>query len=249
MRHFIKIVLFGIALSASAVVVHPNDQIPASAPVDTDSAGRGGGIAAASVVRVICFKEKTGGTGFVHKSGHIITAAHVVSECERSGIAVIGVGIGGQLQVTDIIADTTLDLAILKTEQKISVPATLSINQSSNLTFGTQVTTWGYPGGYRGALPLLSVGHLAGQDTVKSAHTAVRRWVVNAAFNSGNSGGPLLRVEDGTVIGVVNSKLAPLPKDIENALEALKNQKAGFIYTKKYPDGRTENASEGQVYS
>jgi len=247
MRPFIRTVLFIVAFSASPGAIHPADQIPTSAPVSTDSAGKAGGTAAASVVRVICFKERTGGTGFVHKSGYIITAAHVVSDCERSEIAVVGMGIGGKVKITDIIADHVLDLAILKTEQKITVPTTLSINPNSNLTLGAQVTTWGYPGGYGGALPLLSVGYLAGQDTVKSANKSVRRWVVNAAFNGGNSGGPLLRVEDGTVIGVVSSKLAPLPEHIESALEALKNQKAGFMYTKTYADGKTEKASEGQV--
>lgn len=70
---------------------------------------------------------------------------------------------------------------------------------------------------------------------------------MNAAFNSGNSGGPLLRVEDSKVIGVVSSKLAPMPDVIESALEALSKQNAGFMDEKMYPDGRVEKMSEGQL--
>ncbi len=75
----------------------------------------------------------------------------------------------------------------------------------------------------------------------------MKRWVINAAFNGGNSGGPLINVEDGTVIGVVSSKLAPIPAYIESALEALKNQKSGFSFTKTKTDGTTEQVSEGQI--
>jgi len=71
--------------------------------------------------------------------------------------------------------------------------------------------------------------------------------VVNAAFNGGNSGGPVLNTEDGAVIGVVSSKLAPVPQIIESALEALLAQQSGFEYTRTMPDGSQENVSEGKI--
>jgi len=70
---------------------------------------------------------------------------------------------------------------------------------------------------------------------------------VNAAFNGGNSGGPVLNAEDGSVIGVVSSKLAPIPPIIESALMALQQQSSGFMYTKTLPDGSQESISEGRV--
>lgn len=113
---------------------------------------------------------------------------------------------------------------------------------------GSQVSTWGFPGGYRGRSPLLSVGYLAGMDGRKLPNgNIVKRWVVNAAFNLGNSGGPLIDIEDGSVMGVVSSKLAPVPADVESAMKALTTQNFGMQYTATRPDGSTFKISEGQV--
>jgi hypothetical protein len=57
----------------------------------------------------------------------------------------------------------------------------------------------------------------------------------------------VLSQEDGSIIGVVSSKLAPIPSYIESALDALANQKSGFVYTRTLASGKTENISEGQV--
>jgi hypothetical protein len=59
--------------------------------------------------------------------------------------------------------------------------------------------------------------------------------------------GPVINVEDGTVIGIVSSKLAPIPQFIEAALEALKNQKSGFTFTAKQEGGQEITLTEGQV--
>jgi len=113
---------------------------------------------------------------------------------------------------------------------------------------GAQVSTWGYPGGYDGLLPLLSVGYFAGiQEFADPPRPNVRRWVINAAFNGGNSGGPVLSVEDGRVIGVVSSKLAPLPPFIAQVLSVLTGQKFGLQYELNHPDGTKSSVSEGQL--
>ena len=49
-----------------------------------------------------------------------------------------------------------------------------------------------------------------------------RKWVVNGAFNLGNSGGPVLETKTAKVVGVISSKLAPMPKELEARLEKLK---------------------------
>ena len=89
------------------------------------------------------------------------------------------------------------------------------------MKIGTRITTWGFPAGYSWLTPLLTVGYLAGVDQpVTELGVAPIRWVVNAAFNSGNSGGPIID-DDGEVIGVVVSKLLPVPQQIQDALQAL----------------------------
>ena len=57
------------------------DQVPVAAPMTTDLAGKSGNIAVESVLRVLCPSKNRSGTGFVHKSGNMITAAHVVEGC------------------------------------------------------------------------------------------------------------------------------------------------------------------------
>lgn len=106
------------------------------------------------------------------------------------------------------------------------------------------LSTWGYPSGYLGLLPLLAVGYLSGSETVNDG---VVRYVVNAAFNSGNSGGPLLHLETGEVIGVVVGKLAPLPQYIETILDLLAQQRYGLTWTITLPDGTTQTVGEGKV--
>ena len=218
--------------------------IPVAAPIDTDSAGRGGEIATQSVVRIICREQNSSGTGFLHKSGKLITAEHVVHGCPNP-LALLPTSANVQTSVVGIDAD--LDLALLEPKTSINADA-LSISAIDQFTVGTQVTTWGFPGGYTGSLPMLSVGYLAGIDGLRTATgKVIRRWVVNAAFNAGNSGGPLIHVETGEVMGVVSSKLAPISASTMSALKALENQKSGFMYTVTKPDGTTFQMSEGQV--
>jgi len=50
-----------------------------SAPINSNSAGKGGSLATQSVVRIICPKENSAGSGFLHKSGKILTAAALKS--------------------------------------------------------------------------------------------------------------------------------------------------------------------------
>lgn len=56
-----------------------------------------------------------------------------------------------------------------------------------------------------------------------------------------------MRLEDGNVIGVVSSKLAPLPESVESSLKALSVTKYGLQYTKKEPGKEPSKVSEAQV--
>jgi hypothetical protein len=94
---------------------------------------------------------------------------------------------------------------------------------------------------------MLSAGYLAAMDAHRIGPEVVTRWVVNAAFNSGNSGGPLLLIETGEVIGVVSSKLAPLSAQSQGIINHLETTKSGFFLTITYPDGRTEDVSEAKL--
>lgn len=228
------------------VYAEPRDQIPVTAPMMTDSAGRSGAVATVSVFRIQCLSKKKAGTAFLHKSGKVITAAHIVDGCNAPDIVLIDPS-GKNIMIRDLKVDRDRDLAILDPQSKLKADS-LPISRETKQTIGMQVSTWGYPLGYNGRAPLISVGYLAGiGDSASAGGKLHRRWVVNGAFNLGNSGGPLINIEDGTVVGVVSSKLAPIPKRIAAELEALSEQGSGFRYTITCADGRTEQLSEGQV--
>ncbi len=217
---------------------------PADAPITPESAGRGGILAVRSVVRISCSGWGSMGTGFLHKSGRVITAAHVVADCQDP--AVVGVD-SRPIKVRKIATDPELDLALLSLETPLNAEA-LPLGANDRLPIGLQVSTWGFPGGYGGPAPLLSVGYLSGVESHKTkSGRSVREWVVNAAFNPGNSGGPLIDIASGEVVGVVSSKLSPMPPIVENALETLSKSNAGVVHSVTLPDGKKEKVGEGRM--
>lgn len=218
------------------------NNLPVAAPLDTDFAGRGSQTALASIMRVIHPKAGTGGTGFLHSSGRVLTAEHVVRSAGPTDLILV-TSQGAQIPSKGIHVDARLDLATVEPAASLASLAPLPISAPSTFITGTMLSTWGYPGGYSGLVPLLTVGHLAGSESING----VQRYVVNAAFNSGNSGGPLLHLETGAVIGVVASKLAPLPLQIQSVLDQLAQQKYGMQWTQTLPDGTTQPISETQV--
>jgi S1-C subfamily serine protease len=180
-------ITFSTTGNAAVSVADDLTNIPVAAPIDTDSAGRGGDIASHSVVRLICVDQNSMGTGFLHKSGNIITADHVVRGC--TGLEII-LPTGARSTATITATDRDHDLALVKPGTQITEQA-LTIAPHNEFKIGTNVSTWGFPGGYFGLSPMLSVGYLAGKDAIRAPSGAVvQQWVVNAAFNAGNSGWP-----------------------------------------------------------
>jgi len=155
-------------------------------------------------------------------------------------------GAGQHIGATGVIVDTDLDLAALQPQQRASNGLRI---QKERPSIGEQVHTWGYPLAYNGPSPLLAVGYLAGFNPAQRSVSAriVKHYVVNAAFNPGNSGGPLFAGIEDAVVGVVVSKHAPITEWHLSALEALKNQRSGFMYTAKDSAGQTYEFSEGQL--
>lgn len=229
-----------------APLMHAQTDIKISAPVTTDLAGKTGQDALVSVIRVIVPTANSAGTGFLHKSGVVITAAHVIGKATADKIYLV-LPSNIVVMVDSTVSDEDIDLAILRPKTEIKVKA-LPLSAKASLPVGSQVSTWGFPEGYSGLNPLLTVGYVSGLETVKISPTkSVNRFVVNAAFNRGNSGGPVLDLETGAVIGVVSSKHAPIPPEIMGALEALGNNPSGVQYTGRRQDGTEVSFSEGQV--
>lgn len=232
--------------SLHPIVVWGKDTLPISSQLLTDSAGQTSQEAMSSVFRISCPEPPSSGTGFLYRTGNVITAAHVVEKCKPEHITIL-LSNGKKISVSKIRLDSDIDVALLTPSTKIDGEA-IPFNSIGDFKVGTQVVTWGFPEGYRSLKPLLSVGYLSGIDYEKThEEKMIKRYVVNAAFNSGNSGGPLIDVQSSTIIGVVVSKLAPMPDNIESALQAMKKTKSGLQYSATFKDGTRKSLSEAQV--
>jgi len=174
-----------------------------------------------SVYRVLCPDRNSAGTAFGHRSGQIITAEHVVRGCDPKKLQMIAPS-RAITSVTAVASDPELDLALLTPSVSDFVKVPLDVTSDTTFTMGAQLSTWGFPEGYGGLVPLLSVGYLAGVDERNlKPNVILRKWVVNGAFNRGNSGGPVLETKTAKVVGVISSKLAPMPKELESHIEEL----------------------------
>jgi len=194
---------------------------------------------ARGVARVVA--EGDHGTGFLHHSGHIITAAHIVE-----GRNFANVHFERESHQSKVIAaDQNRDIALLKPNEPLSqrIPS-IPLSSASPLA-GHLVYTWGFPGGVFHVQPLLSVGYLAGvHEHIGTNGTVVERWYVNAAFNLGNSGGALMLRE--AAIGVISRKVAPLKPVTGRALDKLKEKRSEVIFTETI-NGRDVRFTEGEI--
>lgn len=152
---------------------------------------------------MLCLDTNSSGTGFLHPSGHVITAEHVIRQSQN--ILLLDTN-GNKIKAQVKAFDVEIDLAILTINPLVTLKP-LGISRQQEVPVGSRVATWGFPTGYNGLAPLLSVGYLSGVQAFRlPSGNVIQQWIVNAAFNSGNSGGPLLNIDTGEVIGVVSSK-------------------------------------------
>jgi len=217
----------------------PNN-IPTSTKWLLDSVGETGREAVVSVLMILCPRTNCKGTGFLHKSGFVITNYHVVEGVVASEVVAI-LSTGEQISFSSLIVDQNRDLALLKPEKELK--GGLEIDPDSTIKPGVQVSTWGFPLGYNGPAPLLTVGYVSGFiDRNKTKHI-----VVNGAFNPGNSGGPLFISGSNKVVGVVVSKHAPITPFLQSAINALANNRSGVVFSRSDGNGNRIQFVESQI--
>ena len=221
------------------------NDIPISTKWLLDSVGKRGRSVINSIYLIFCPKTGNKGTGFLIKSGQIITNWHVVENCSASEIFGFS-SAGYKIEFQTLKIDKNRDLVMLF--PKNALKGGLEIKDQEIKT-GFQVSTWGYPLGYNGPAPLLTIGYLSGfKDHKKNEKSkVVKRYIINGAFNPGNSGGPLLISRENKVIGVVVAKHSPITPFLKSALKALMSQKSGFLYTAKDSGGVEQGLSEAQI--
>jgi S1-C subfamily serine protease len=236
-------------LGESSLIVEMKNMINNSIPISTkwllDAVGEIGRSAINSVCLIVCTKTNSKGTGFLIKSGHIITNWHVIRDCNVTEVVAISSN-GKIILFQNMLLDKNRDLAILKTTEQLGKGLEI-IDQ--NINVGTQVLTWGYPLGYNGPPPILSVGYLAGfsGDRKDGTSKVIKHYVINAAFNPGNSGGPLFISGNDKVVGVVVAKHAPITSFLAAAIETLSKNSSGIVFTALDEKGSVKQFVESQL--
>lgn len=235
-----------------------SQSIPISTRWLLDTVGETGRSAINAVYVVYSSKTQSKGTGFLLKPGILVTNWHVVCHCQARENLELSCSCAPNVVVHDIVAissanqqqrfrrlvfDQHRDLAVL--EPNTQLPGGLALRAGFEIPIGTQVCTWGYPLGYDGPAPVLTMGYLSGFVARKTP--VVKHFVVNAAFNPGNSGGPLLVAGEDSVAGVVVSKHAPISSWLASILQALRRQQSGFVYTATDDQGNRQAFSEAQL--
>lgn len=181
----------GFAAGLPALAAHFGFKPPVTVP--EGAAGEAGRQRAANADGV------SSGTGFcVHPDGYVLTNHHVIEDARE----ILARSPRHRCALELVFADPTNDLALLRAD--VPPPGVALFRDGPQARLGEAVIVIGYPlGGLLGSGPQVTTGNISsligpGDDT--------RSLQFTAPTQAGNSGGPLLD-DDGTVVGVVSSKL------------------------------------------
>lgn len=164
------------------------------------------------VLNQIAFNQDSGGalsgTGFLidRKRGWLLTNAHVATR--SPSFIKVSFKDGDQIEAKRIHVDPLMDLAIIAISPK-SIPDTAieaELSCNGYPPSGTSVMAFGHPWGLSYTATRGIVSGLAWFYPSQMIQT-------DAAINSGNSGGPLISLTDGRVIGINTSTYQPDDKD------------------------------------
>jgi len=138
------------------------------------------------------------GTGYVYdKSGHIITAEHVVEGAKKITVRFAD---GSTAAATLVGSDASTDTAVIKVDVAASKLTPLALADSSKVEPGQGVVAIGSPFGYAESITAGIVSAVDRTIEAPNGYSISNTIQTDAAINHGNSGGPLID-ETGKVIG------------------------------------------------
>ena len=134
------------------------------------------------------------GTGFLFRTGQLATNAHVVGDAQRVQVESQD---GERFPAKVVYKSAERDLAILEFSSPIRpFQAVIPLrSRSGKLDIGEGVVVIGSPGGLKGTMTTGIVSQVYSSGAIQ----------LNAAINSGNSGGPVFDMQ-GRVLGIVSQK-------------------------------------------
>lgn len=150
--------------------------------------------------------QAVSGSGFIISSdGYILTNYHVISYAAQSNYEITVMTYDGTSYKAKIVGvDSSNDIAVLKIDATGLTPATFG--DSDEMAVGDTVYAVGNP---LGELQFsMTTGHISALDrtiTTDEGGVPINMFQIDAAVNSGNSGGPVYN-SAGQVIGIVTAK-------------------------------------------
>ncbi|WP_407396777.1 S1C family serine protease [Treponema sp.] len=190
------------------------------------------------IQRGVGYADSVLGSGFfISKDGYIVTNHHVISDMvnkKYEGYSRLYIKLADdpdtRIPAKVIGYDSTLDIALIKTE--VEAPYVFALGSSSDLSVGDKVYAIGSPLGLE---KTLTSGIISSTD--RQLFTAGTVFQIDAAVNSGNSGGPLVD-EQGRVQAIVFAGVANYQGlNFAIPVEYLKNE-LPFLYAggeRKHP--------------
>ena len=153
------------------------------------------------VVVVACPQEKSYGTGWFIDHSHVVTAYHVVANCASPQLLRSPWSSSASLQAYD----PDLDVALLKVEDPPGWARGLPLSES--VAIGDSVYVVGYPiqlyEEVDGDINAMSEIPRVQKATVTWINPERRIFEFSPGTDAGNSGGPIISVESGGVVGIV----------------------------------------------
>jgi putative serine protease PepD len=139
------------------------------------------------------------GSGFViDEEGHIVTNEHVVSGAESVAVRFLD---GSEVDADVVGTDPSTDIAVLDVDRPSSRLTPLSFAAAGSLQVGNPVIAIGSPFGLEGTLTTGVISALGREIQSPNRFTIENAVQIDAALNSGNSGGPVLDSQ-GRIVGV-----------------------------------------------
>jgi 2-alkenal reductase len=146
------------------------------------------------------------GTGFVwDAAGHVVTNYHVVQDAKVLEVKFAS----GEVRKASIIGVApSYDLAVIRIEDKASLPPPIAVGSSGGLKVGQAAFAIGSPFGLDQSLTSGIISALKRHIPTSNGHEVANVIQTDAAINPGNSGGPLLD-SAGRLIGVNTAIFSP----------------------------------------
>lgn len=158
------------------------------------------------------------GSGFFVSPTTILTNAHVVGELPENAEKLLDiysntdvahsvfwvVHAGKRYRARFVGRDPDVDLARLEIRNEIPGTTVAILGNSDNVKVGDQVLVFGSPMGMENSV---TGGIISGKHRIISVVSYEDYLQTDAAVNPGNSGGPLVDLKSGEVVGITNSRL------------------------------------------